>query len=170
MRICGYRIRDHVRLLAPLFGFIAAVWLIRLVLGILGVGFVRMFSVTGADALAILLAAVLIHTHRFGSYPNVVAASVLLVVWGQLLIVLAIVFAVLTGTNNIFTAPQYSFPRDDPHHLKHILGQLTYGVGAGILFGAAMGCFLLWILRMLVPPGSGAVVGGQWPAASKRRD
>jgi hypothetical protein len=154
MRICGYRIRDHIRLLGPLFGFIAAVWLTRLILGVLDVGFVRLFSVTGAYALAILLAAVLIHTRRFGSYPNVVAASVLLVVWGQLLIVLAIVFAVLTGTNNIFTAPQYSFPRVDPHHLKHISGQLTYGIGAGILFGAAMGCFLLWILRMLVPPSS----------------
>jgi hypothetical protein len=153
MRICGYRIRDHIRLLAPLFGFITAVWLIRLVLGALGVGFVRMFSVTGADALAILLAAVLIHMRRFGSYPNVVAASVLLVVWGQLLIVLAIVFAVLSGTNNIFTAPQYSFPRDDTHHLKHIAGQFIYG-GYGILLGAAMGCVLLWVLRMLVPPGS----------------
>jgi hypothetical protein len=153
MRICGYRIREHVRLLAPLFGFITAVWLIRLVLGALGVGFVRVFSVTGADALAILLAAVLIHMRRFGSYPNVVAASVLLVVWGQLLIVLAIVFAVLSGTNNIFTAPQYSFPRDDTHHLKHIAGQFIYG-GYGILLGAAMGCLLLWVLRMLVPPPS----------------
>jgi hypothetical protein len=153
MRICGHRIREHVRLLAPLFGFITAVWLIRLVLGALGVGFVRVFSVTGADALAILLAAVLIHMRRFGSYPNVVAASVLLVVWGQLLIVLAIVFAVLSGTNNIFTAPQYSFPRDDTHHLKHIAGQFIYG-GYGILLGAAMGCLLLWVLRMLVPPPS----------------
>ena len=157
MRICGYRIRDHVRLLAPLFGFITAVWVIRLILGALGVESVRLFSVTGADALAILLAAVLIHVRRFGSYPNVVAASVLLVVWGQILIVLAILFAVLTGTNNIFIAPQYSYPRTgDVHHLKHIIGQLTYGIGAGILFGAAMGCFLLWILRMLVPPNSQA--------------
>jgi len=159
MRICGYRIRDHIRLLGPLFGFVAAVWVIRLIIGALGLGFVRLFSVTGAYALAILLAAVLIHTRGFGSYTNVVAASVLLVAWGQLLIVLAIVFAVLTGTNNIFTAPQYSFPRDDSHHLKHILGQLTYGVGAGILFGAAMGCLLLWILRMLVPPSSPGRLG-----------
>src|SRR5262249_17713893 len=154
MRICGYRIRDHIRLLGPLFGFIAAVWLIRLIFGALGVGFVQVFSVTAADALAVLLAAGLIHTRKFGSYPNGGPAGRLVVAWGPLLIVLAIVFAVLSGTSNIFTAPQYSFPRDDPHHLKHILGQLTYGIGAGILFGSAMGCFLLWILRMLVPPSS----------------
>ena len=61
MRICGYRMRDHIRLLAPLFGFVAAVWLIRLILGMLDVGFVRVFSVTGAYALATLMAAVLIH-------------------------------------------------------------------------------------------------------------
>jgi len=141
------------------------VWLCRLILGAFGPSFARYFTVTGADALSVMLAAVMIHTRKFGSYPNVVVSSVLLVTFGQILIVLAIVFAVLTGTSNIFVAPQYSFPREDVNHVKHILGQLTYGIGAGILFGAAMGCLLLWILRMLVPPSSqdGRLRSGGYP-------
>jgi hypothetical protein len=106
--------------------------------------------VTGATSLAILIAVWLIHTRRFGSYPNVVVASLLLVVFEQALIVGAIAFSVVSKIDNVFTKPEFSRP-DDPSHVKHILGQLTFGVGAGILLGAATGCLMLWLLRMLVP-------------------
>ena len=152
MNFCGHGLRDHVRLLTPLFGFIALVWVLRLLLDGAGVshGVVRIFSLTAATSLSILVAVWLIHTRGFGSYPNVVVASLLLVVFEQLLIVLAIAFAVLSKTENVFTKPQYSMP-DDPNHVKHILGQLTFGIGAGILLGTATGCLMLWLLRMLVP-------------------
>jgi hypothetical protein len=159
MTICGYRLRDHLRLFSPLFGFVAAVWVLRLVLAAAGAPLrvVSVFSVTGAAALAVLFATLMIHMRRFGSYPNVVAASLLIISWGQALIILAIVFSVVTKTNNIFTAPEFSVRGEDPYHLRHIVGHLTFGIGAGTLFGAAAGCFLLWILRLLVPdqPGNG---------------
>jgi len=152
MSFCGHGLRDHVRLLTPLFALIAIVWVLRLLLDAAGVsdGIVRIFSLTAATSLSILIAVWLIHTRSFGSYPNVIVASLLLVVFEQLIIVLAIVFAVLSKTENVFTKPQYSMP-DDPNHLKHILGQLTFGIGAGILLGTATGCLMLWLLRMLVP-------------------
>ena len=152
MSFCGHGLRDHVRLLTPLFALIAVVWVLRLLLDAAGVShaIVRIFSLTAATSLSILIAVWLIHTRSFGSYPNVIVASLLLVVFEQLIIVLAIVFAVLSKTENVFTKPQYSMP-DDPNHLKHILGQLTFGIGAGILLGTATGCLMLWLLRMLVP-------------------
>jgi hypothetical protein len=152
MSFCGHGLRDHVRLLTPLFALIAIVWVLRLLLDAAGVShaIVRIFSLTAATSLSILIAVWLIHTRSFGSYPNVIVASLLLVVFEQLIIVLAIVFAVLSKTENVFTKPQYSMP-DDPNHLKHILGQLTFGIGAGILLGTATGCLMLWLLRMLVP-------------------
>ena len=152
MNMCGRRLRDHVRLLAPLFGFIAAIWALRWALDAAGAphGLVRALSVTGATSLAILVAVWMIHTRGFGSYPNVVVASILLVVFEQALIVAAIVFSVLTRTANVFTKPEFSMP-DDPNHVKHILGQLTFGIGAGVLLGAATGCLMLWLLRTLVP-------------------
>src|SRR6266436_4187075 len=99
MSICGYGLRDHIRLLAPLFGLITLVWALRWALDAAGMSpsLVRAFSLTAATPLAVLVAVWLIHTRGFGSYPNVVVAALLLVVFEQLLIVAAIVFAVLTG-------------------------------------------------------------------------
>jgi hypothetical protein len=150
MNIGGYGLRDHIRLLGPLFGLIAAVWLLRWVLDAVGTPrwLVLVVSVTAITSLSILAAAGLMHFRRFGSYLNVVVASFLLVTWGQLLIILAIILAAATGVENIFTAPEFS---NDQSHLGNILAHLTFGIGAGTLFGAATGCLLLWLLRMLVP-------------------
>jgi hypothetical protein len=139
--------------LAPLFGFITLVWALRWGLDAAGAshGLVRLFSVTAATSLAILVAVWLIHTRKFGSYPNVVVASLLLVVFEQVLLVLAIVFSVLTGIENVFTEPEFSIATADPYHLRHILGHMTFGIGAGMLFGAATGCLMMWLLRTLVP-------------------
>jgi hypothetical protein len=152
MAICGRGLRDHIRLLAPLFGFITVVWALRWALDAAEVspGLVRVFSVTGATSLSVLIAVWLIHTRGFGSYPNVVVASLLLTVFEQVLIVAAIAFSVVSKIDNVFTRPEFSRP-DDPHHVKHILGQLTFGIGAGILLGTATGWLMLWLLRRLVP-------------------
>jgi hypothetical protein len=149
--ICGHRLREHVRFLAPLIIVIAAVWLLRILTDVAGAprGVVRFFSLTVTSALCVLVAAAMIHRSRFGSYPNVVAASVLLVAWEQILIVLAILFAGVTHTSNIFTAPEYS---NGLSQSRHIIGQLTFGVGLGVIYGAAMGCLLLWILNTMLPP------------------
>jgi hypothetical protein len=153
MNIGGYGLREHFRLLAPLYGLVAAVWLLRLVLNELGAprGLVRVVSVNAATALSILIAVGLIHFQGVGGYLNVILASFLLVVWEELLIISAVTFSVLTHTMNVYTRPEYSFPGEDPNHLKHILGQLTFGIGAGTLYGAATGCLLLFLLRRLVP-------------------
>jgi hypothetical protein len=152
MNICGRGLRDHIRLLAPLFSFITVVWALRWALDAVDVspGLVRIFSVTGATSLSVLIAVWLIHTRGFGSYPNVVVSSLLLTVFEQVLIVAAIAFSVVSKIENVFTRPEFSRP-DDPHHVKHIVGQLTFGIGAGILLGTATGCLMLWLLRRLVP-------------------
>ena len=146
MNVCRRSLRDHIRLLTPLFGLITIVWALRWGLDAAGVshGIVRILSLTAVTSLAILIAVWLIHKQAFGSYPNVVVASLLLVVFEQLLIIAAIGFSVITKTENVFTRPEYS-PPDDPYHVKHILGQLTFGIGAGALFGAATGCLMLWL-------------------------
>lgn len=153
MNICGYGLRDHIRLLAPMFGLIAGLWVLRWVLDAAGAPhrLVRVLSVTAVTSLSILVAVGLMHFRRFGSYINVVVASFMLVTWEQLLIIAAILFAVVSGIENVYTAPEFSIPGDDRYHVKHIMGHLTFGIGAGTLLGAATGCLLLWLLRMLVP-------------------
>jgi hypothetical protein len=153
MKIGGLRLREHFRVLMPLFIFIAAVWLLRLLLDAANAPhfIAHAFSVTAAQTIGIFLAVLLMEVRQKGSYVNVVVASIMLTVWGQVLIVLAILFAVVTKINNVFTIPEFSVPGDDRYHVRHILGHLTYGIGLGVILGAAMGCLLLLLLRMLVP-------------------
>jgi hypothetical protein len=155
MKIGGHGLRDHMRLLMPLFGLIAAVWLLRIVLDKAGAPptVVRMVSVNVACAASILLAVLLIHFKAFGSYASVVVSAFLLELWSQLLISSAIAFSAITGTTNIYSAPQYSHSLR--HHGHHIIGHLTFSLGLGTLLGAAMGCLLLWMLRLLVPVAPG---------------
>ena len=150
MKIDNHGLREHIRFLMPLFGLIAAVWLLRMVLDKAGTppAIVRMVSVTVATAASILLAVLLIHFKAFGSYASVVVSAFLLELWSQLLICGAIAFSAVTGTANVYTAPEYSF-RSRP--VAHIFGHLTGVLGFGILLGGTMGCLLLWMLRRLVP-------------------
>jgi len=153
MRVGGHRMREHVRLLLPLLAFLLVVWLLRLLLAAAGASLSvsRVFSVTTASAVAVFLAVLLIHFHGFGGYTNVVTTSLLLNAWSQILIVIAILFAVATGTENVYTLPEFSVPGDDPMHLRHIFGHLTFMMGLGTLFGAGVGCLMLWFLRLMVP-------------------
>jgi hypothetical protein len=152
MNIGGYGVREHIKLLAPAYGLIAAVWLLRWVLDALGAPRVLVvgLSVSGATALAILIAVGLIHFRSVGGYSSVLLASFLIVVWEQTLIVAAILVSVLSGVENVFTEPEFSIG-NDPNHVRHIVGHLTFGIAAGMLFGGAAGCVLLFLLRRLVP-------------------
>jgi len=148
MKIGGHGLREHIRLLMPLFGLITAVWLLRLIMDMAGTPptIVHMVSVTVAGSASILLAVLLIHFKGFGSYGNVVF-------WSQLLICSAIAFAALTNTVNVYSAPEYS-PRSSP--LAHIFGHITFGLGLGTLFfGGGMGCLVLWLLRHIIPAAGG---------------
>jgi hypothetical protein len=144
---------EHLRLLGPLFALIGAVWALRMILAAAGATgwLLGIVSMTAASAVSVLLAAFLIHIRGFGSYGNVVAASLLLSVWGQLLIIVSIVFSVLTGQENIYTAPEFSIPGDDPLHLRHIVGHLIVSVPIGTLVGAVEGCLVFWLLRIVMP-------------------
>ncbi len=152
MMVGSSGLRDHVRLLVPLFALIAAVWALRLVLDAAGAprGIVRLSSVTVANAVSVLLAVVLMHFRRLGRYSSVIVATILLVSFAQLLIALAIAFAGLTGVQNVFAAREYSL-HGAAGPLVHIAGNLTFGLSFGLLVGCAMACLTLWTLRRLVP-------------------
>jgi len=150
MKISGKDLQDYLRLLAPLFGLIAAVWALRLVMDAIGAPFalVRACSVTVTASVSVLLAAALVHFKQFGSYANLVAAVFLLTFWEQFLISSAIAFSMLTRIQNVYIAPEFALGFTP---LRHIAGHLLFGVGFGTLFGSAVGCLLLWLLRKFVP-------------------
>lgn len=154
MKISGRGVREHLQLLTPLFGVIGAVWALRFILGQIGapMWLIEVFSVGIFVPICVILAALLIHLKRFGGYASVVFSSFLLVLWGQILIVAAILLSVVAGVENIYTAPRFSIP-GDTGHVRHILGHLTFGVGLETLIGSLMGCLILFMLRRAKPRG-----------------
>ena len=149
MKINGRGLGDHLHLITPLCGLIAAVWALRMILAAAGVplGLVKVFSVTVATPFTVLVAVMLIYVRRFGSYTNVALVAFLLSGWAQLLVVAAIAFTALTQRQNIYTAPEFSMNQFSL--TQHILGHLTFGIGFGTIFGTLMGWLLLWMLRQL---------------------
>lgn len=148
MKIGRHGLMDHLRLLGPLFGFIAAIWALRIVLHAAGASRsspeLRVISVTVAGGVAVLLAVLMIHRRSFGGCASVVAAVFLLSCWEQLLITAAIIFSALTGIPNVYTGPDFAFV---PGLWHHAAGHLTIGIGSSAIFGSAMGCILFWMLR-----------------------
>jgi hypothetical protein len=153
MKIGGHSLRQHLRLLAPLFALLAGVWLLRWIIGCIDTPawIFHVVSLTVVAPVAVLLAVLMLHVRRFGGYASVVVCSLLLNAWTEVLIVLAVAFSVLTGFMNIYSAPMYSPADVGPHHLRHMRGHLTYGIGISTLAGAAMGSLLLFLLRKLAP-------------------
>lgn len=148
MKIGKHGLTDHLRLLGPLFGFIAAIWALRIVVFAAGATRdsveLRLISVTVAGGLSVLLAALMIHRRNFGGYTSVVAAVFLLSCCEQILISAAIIFTALTGIPNVYAAPDFAFV---PGVWHHAAGHLTIGIGSSAIFGSVMGCILFWMLR-----------------------
>ncbi len=150
MKIGEHGVREHIRLLTSSFALVAIVWIIRLSLSIAGVPswVVKLSSVTVATPVAVMLAAVLLHARGYRSYASIVVASLMINIWAECLIVLAILFTILTGIENIYSTPEFT---GGESQWAHIHGHITFGLGFGTLVGAAVGCLLFWLLRTLLP-------------------
>ncbi len=150
MKIGQHGLREHIHLLVPLFGLIAAVWALRLILAFAGAPhvIVHYCSVTAAGSISILFAVLLIYFKKFGSYSSVVASAILLHFWEQILISAAIAFSILTGIPNVYVDREFSGHMTP---LQHMVSHLTIGLAFGSVIGTLMGWVLFWMLGKLVP-------------------
>lgn len=134
-------------ILQPGFLLIVACWLGRLLFAAGGLPrfFVYVTSLSVAAPLAIILTTVLLHARGQSSYRRVFLSAFLLVGCAQLLIITAIVFALQTGIDNVYTAPAFSIP-NDPQHVAHLWGHLV-AIPFGTVVGGGIGSLVLWLLR-----------------------
>ena len=101
----------------------------------------RWFSVTALVWIAVLYYAVRVHTRRFGSYKQLLVISALLNLAAQVIIVGGIILAIVTGTGNIFSAPEYAFGGD---------GRTWLHVAAHVFIGTIAGSVVPWLIGSLV--------------------
>ena len=150
MNIFGKRLSEYVEFCKPFLVLIPIVGIIRLVLSLTGApnSTARWFSVTTLVWIAVLFYAVRVHTKRFGGYKHLLVICALLNLSAQVIIIGGIVLAIVTGTGNIFSAPEYAFGSDGRTWLD-VAAHLFIGTTAGSLFPWLVGSLVLFVTTKL---------------------
>jgi hypothetical protein len=123
---------------------IVVVFVVRLALSLAGTpnATARWVSVTVVLLLGTLYYGVAVHTRGFGSYKQLYPLSLFQSLLGEGLVALGVALAIVTGQDNIYTAPEYSGGADGKtwlHVFAHvvvaavILPLVSWGISSLVL-------------------------------------
>jgi len=146
MSIFGRRLSDYVKFCWPFLLLVAIAGATRLALSLGGVSnsTAKWFSMTALVWIGVLFYSVRVHLSRFGGYKQLLVICALMNLIAQGIAISGIVLAIFTGTNNIFSSPEFAFGGNGAtwlHAIAHLfigttLGSLVpWAVGSGILAG-----------------------------------
>jgi hypothetical protein len=160
MTVFGRRVSDYARFARVFLVLIVVVGLVRLALSLGGVPtqVARWASVTALIWLGTIYFAVRVHTSGFGSYRQLLPIFVLQAVAAQVVIVPAIVLAIVTGRDNIFSLPEFAFGGDGKTWV-HVAAHLFLGTTVGPLIGWVVGCVVLFVTKKTTRNQTTASVG-----------
>src|SRR5262245_21105831 len=147
MSFFGKRLSEYVAFVRPLLALILVVGLTRLTVSLAGApnSVANWMSVTGVLWLTVTYYSIHVRTSGFGSYKQLLGVTVVLNAAAQAVIITGICIAVLTGTNNIYSASEYAFGGDGKtwvHAFAHLTLGMTFGslvpwlAGSLIMFGS----------------------------------
>jgi hypothetical protein len=139
MKIFGKTLSEYVGFERWILVLIAAVGIGRLVLSLAGLpnSEVKWLSVTVMGILGMVYCAVIVHTSGFGTYRHLLPLMVLQGIVGNVIVAGGILLAMATGTDNIYSAPEYSGGVD---------GKTWTHAGAHILLGIVVGPLVFWLV------------------------
>ena len=131
---------------------IVLAWLVRLTLSLTGVpnASAKWVSVTVVLLIGVLYYGVAVHTKGFGSYKQLYPLMLFQSILGQGLVALAIVLAILTSRDNIYTAPEYS-GGGDGKNWGHVGAHLLVAFVILPLVSWAIGSLVLLVTRKVAP-------------------
>ena len=122
MKIFGKSLSDYIRFEGVFLILVLAVGLARLALSLLGVpnSTTWFLSLTVLFLLGMVFYSVTVHTSGFGSYKQLLPVLALPVILGGCIVIAGIVIAIISGRDNIFSAPEYSPGRVDGKTWGHV--------------------------------------------------
>lgn len=146
----GKSLSQYVSFERPILILITVVWLMRLGLSTAGmpVAGVRLVSVTGVLLLGSLYYGWVASQQGFGSFKQLYGANLLQGLYSQTLIAAAIVLAIVTGQDNIYTIPEF-YPASagsDPLGLPPDGKSFGHAIAHVVLVGAIVGPIVGWLL------------------------
>ncbi len=145
MKIFGKSLSEYVKFERGFLILVLVVGLARLILSLLGVpnSTTKFLSLSVLFLLGMIYYSVRVYTSGFGSYKQLLPVIALPVIVGNCIIIAGIVIAILTGKDNIFSAPEYSPGKADgktwghvaAHFVAMIVAPLVlWGIGSLIMF------------------------------------
>jgi hypothetical protein len=142
--VFGKKFQEYIQFERWILILIAAAFVIRLSLSFAGipVSQARWVSINLVLLVGLMYCSVAVHTRGFGSYRQLFGLLFIQNGFAHTLIAVGIILGIVTGTDNIYTAPEFfggNSGRNWPHVIAHVLGAvvlsvLAWLVGSVILF------------------------------------
>jgi hypothetical protein len=153
MRIFGKSLSDYVRFERGFLILVLVVGVARLALSLLGVpdSTVKFLSLTVLLLLGMIYYAVRVHTSGFGSYKQLLPVLALPVILAQAIVITGIVIAIVTGKDNIFSAPEFSPGKVDGRTWGHVAGHAVAMVIFPVILWA-VGSLIMLVTKLLTRP------------------
>ena len=152
MKIFGKSLSEYVGFQKVILWLIVIVGVGRLALSLGGVpnSSARWVSITAVILVGAVYCTMKVHTTGFGSYKHLLPLLVIQGALSQLIVAGAIVLAILTNKDNIFSAPEYS-GGGDGKNWGHVGAHLLVGFVIAPLAFWLIGCLILLLLRKVAP-------------------
>ena len=150
MLIFGKRLSDYASFCRVFLILIAVVGITRLAMSLGGVpnSTAKWLSMTALAWIAVIYYSIHIHTSGFGSYKQLLPVIALLNITAQVIAIIGIAIAMFTGTDNIFSSPEYAFGSDGKSWV-HLAAHVFIGTTLGSLLPWVIGCGVLAVTRKL---------------------
>jgi len=147
----GKKLSEYIRFERVILVLIAVAFVSRLVVAMSGVEIAkaRWVSINIVLLLGLIYCAVSVHLRGFGSYKQLFGLLFIQTGFAHILIACAILVAVVTGVDNIYTAPEF-FNGNNGRNLTHVF---MHGVAILILplIAWAIGSVILFVTRRIKP-------------------
>jgi hypothetical protein len=160
MRMFGKTLSEYIEFQKVILGLILVVGVIRLALSLAGVsvGIAKLFSVTVLVLIGIVYYGIRVPRSGFGGYKHLLPLSVIQTLLSQIIVIAAIALAIFTGTDNIYSIPEYSGGIDGKNW-GHAGAHLVFGGIAGSLVGWLISSGVMFVTKKVAPGGRAAVAG-----------
>jgi hypothetical protein len=149
--IFGKSCSDYLRFQRVWLWLVLAVGLARLGLSLAGLpnSTTKWLSLTVLTLLGVFYYGVRVHTSGFGSYKQLLPLIFNQNALAQVIVIAGIVIGILTGHDNVFTAPEYSGGRDG----KNWFHVLAHGVVILVLplVGWLVASLVMWVTKKVAP-------------------
>ncbi len=148
----GKTVAQYLGFQKVVLAVIVLAFLVRFAISLAGApnSVARWVSVTVVLLVGVVYYGVAVHTSGFGSYKQLYPLVLFQSLLGEGLVALAVALAILTGSDNIYTAPEYSGGGDGKNWL-HVVAHVVIAVVVLPLVSWGVSSLIMLVTKKVAP-------------------